>query len=751
MALTGSCKRQMAVASEFEIAHSWEEPQELHDLLQIVRDQRPDSNVKRIRYAYFIAEQAHAEQVRQSGEPYVTHPLAVARILAELHMDDDSIVAALLHDVLEDCSPRWHEKIENAFGAEVLSLVEGVTKLKFKAPMEATARQRAAAETSRAAESLRKMLLAMARDFRVIIIKLADRLHNMQTLDTLPADRRLRIANETLDIYAPLAARLGIWELKWQLEDLAFMHLHPDEYKRVKDLVAKSTNQRLNEISEAIVLLKEHLEKRGLRGVEVNGRPKHLYSIFNKMAKQGVQFEEIYDLLAMRVIVENSSDCYLALGIVHDLWIPVPGLFYDYIAKPKPNGYQSLHTKVVGPSGEPLEVQIRTKAMHAVAEYGVAAHWTYKEGKAELAETTRLSQLRKQLFDWSSDATTSSDFLRSLSTDLFSEQVFVFTPKGDVLDLPRGSTTVDFAFRVHTQLGLKMVGAKINGVMAPLSTEVENGDVVELITRSNGTPSMDWLKFVKSSHARNKIKGYFRRISKSEDAARGRETLEKELKSLGLDPKPYLSDEKLQTIAAQIDGCENGTDVLAKVGLGLATVQSVIAKLRPSSPAPAVEQIQTTRTKEGKLTLSTAGIDDVMLRRGKCCDPIPGDDVVGYVTRGRGIMIHRRICPNVTRYQAEEAERLMPLEWPGDGNLYAVMLKIVSVNRQGLLMDISTIFGESHTNVSAARIRTLPNHTAEIEVTIDVRDTDHLQQVMTKIGNFADVISILRMFGRTGK
>ncbi len=469
MALTGSELRQMNVAAPYEIAHSWEEPQELHDLLQVLRAQRSDANVKRIRYAYFIAEQAHADQIRQSGEPYVTHPLAVARILVDLHMDDDSIVAALLHDVLEDCSPRWHDNIAETFGPEVLHLVEAVTKLKFKPPVEATERQKMAAETSRAAESLRKMLLAMAKDFRVIIIKLADRLHNMQTLITLPADRRLRIANETLDIYAPLAARLGIWELKWQLEDLAFEHLHPQEYKRVRDLVAKSAGQRQSEISEAIVILKEHLENKGLRGVEVNGRPKHLYSIYNKMAKQGVQFEEIYDLQAIRVILENNSDCYLALGIVHDLWIPIPGLFYDYIAKPKPNGYQSLHTKVVGPSGEPLEVQIRTKAMHAVAEYGVAAHWTYKEGKAELAETTRLSQLRKQLFDWSTDAKTSSDFLRSLSTDLFSEQVFVFTPKGDVLDLPRGSTTVNFAFRVHTQLGMTVVGAKVNGVMAPLT------------------------------------------------------------------------------------------------------------------------------------------------------------------------------------------------------------------------------------------------------------------------------------------
>ena len=743
-----STQIQMTAAA-YEIRHDWEEPQELHDLLQLVRELRPEADLKRIRYAYYIAEKAHSGQVRESEEPYITHPLAVAHILAQLHMDEDSITAALLHDVLEDCPSITPDFIAKTFGADVLTLVEGVTKLKFMVPSEATARQRAVAETTRAAESLRKMLLAMAKDFRVIIIKLADRLHNMQTLESLQPDKRTRIANETLDVYAPLAARLGIWEIKWQLEDLAFKHLHPVEFQRVSDLVSKTRTQRQKELNQAIISLKERLEQKGLFGVEVNGRPKHLYSIFNKMVKQNLQFEEIYDLLAIRVIVPTTSDCYLALGIVHDLWMPIPGLFYDYIAKPKTNGYQSLHTKVVGPSGEPFEVQIRTRAMHAVAEYGVAAHWTYKEGKAELTETTRLSQLRQQLFDWSSDAKTSSDFLRSLSTDLFSEQVFVFTPKGDVLDLPRGSTPIDFAFRVHTHLGLTVVGAKVNGVIVPLNTKLQNGDVVELITRSNAQPSLDWLEFVKSSHARNKLRSHFRRQTKLEDAVRGKEMIEKELRSVRLDPKIFLGEEKVSSIVSQFEGCDNPTDLFAKVGSGLASVQSVVSKLRGIVQESSADTIQTTRTKEGKLTLSTGGVDDVMLRRGKCCDPIPGDDVVGYVTRGRGIMIHRRICPNAMRYQATEPERLMALEWPPDGSQYAVMLKIVSVNRQGLLMDISTIFGESHTNVSAARIRTLPNHTAEIEITIDVRDTEHLQQVMTKIGNFSDVISILRMFGRT--
>lgn len=699
-----------------------------------------------------MAEQAHAGQERASGEAYITHPLAVATILVDLHMDDDTIVAALLHDVLEDTQSN-REMIAETFGHQVLDLVEAVTKLKFKIPNEASARQKAVAETTRAAESLRKMLLAMAKDFRVIIIKLADRLHNMQTLEGLTPEKRTRIANETLDVYAPLAARLGIWDIKWQLEDLAFKHLHPEEFQKVSELVSKTRTERQKQVSQAIVSLKERLESKGLKNFEIKGRPKHLYSIFNKMVKQGLDFHEIYDLLAIRVLVEEKPECYISLGEVHDLWKPIPGLFFDYIATPKPNGYQSLHTKVVGPGGEPLEVQIRTKAMHSIAEYGVAAHWTYKEGKASATgeENARLGNLRQQLFDWSSDARTSSDFLRSLSTDLFSEQVFVFTPKGDVIDLPKDSTPIDFAFRVHTQLGLQVVGAKLNGIMVPLNTKVSNGDVVELVTRSNAQPSLDWLEFVRSSHARNKLRAHFRKLSKFDDAHRGKEALEKELRSMGLDPKEFLGDQSLSSILHHFDGVEHPSDLLAKVGAGLASVQSVLAKLRGVAPEAPADQIQTAKSREGKLTLTKGGIEGVVIHRAKCCEPIPGDDVVGYVTRGRGIMLHRKVCPNALRFQMAEPERLMALDWPSDGSHYAVTLKILTLNRQGLLMDISTIFGESHTNVSAAKIRTLPNHTAEIEVSIDVKDTGHLQTVMTKIGNFSDVISILRMFGRSAK
>jgi len=734
----------------FDISHEWEEPDGLHDLLQAIREQRPEANVKRIRYAYFLAEEAHSGQTRSSGEAYIQHPLAVARILVDLHLDDDTIVAALLHDVLEDTEALTREKLRDTFGQTVLDLVEGVTKLDFDEHLELTARQRAAAETARTAETLRKMLLAMARDFRVMVIKLADRLHNMQTLTALSKEKQLRIANETLDVYAPLAARLGIWQVKWKLEDLAFEVLHPDEYKRVKELVAKSRGDREADLARAVVQIKERFAQKGIKAVDVTGRPKHLYSIFNKMVKQGIPFEEIYDLLALRIIVEDLGNCYLALGAVHELWVPIPGLFYDYIARPKPNGYQSLHTKVVGPNGQPLEVQIRTREMHQIAEYGVAAHWTYKEGSAQLDETARLSQLRERLFDWSTDARSSSDFLRSLSTDLFSEQVFVFTPKGDVIDLPKDSTPVDFAFRVHSQIGLTLVGAKVNGQLVPLPTKLQNGDVVELVTRNNATPSLDWLEFVKSAHTRSKLRSHFRKLTKDDDAQRGRELLTKELQSMDLDPRAFLGEEKLEQIAKAIDGAESAPDVLAKVGAGLLSVQSVVQKLRGKAAQPeAPDAIKVSRTKEGKLTLTISGEQDIMVNRAKCCNPIPGDEVVGYVTRGRGIMIHRKVCPNALSYQTHEPERLIPYEWPPDGNLYQVDLKIISVNRQGLLMDVSTIFGESKTNISAARVKTLPNHTAEIEVSIDVTDTAHLAAIMTKISNFSDVISILRLFGRS--
>jgi guanosine-3',5'-bis(diphosphate) 3'-pyrophosphohydrolase len=736
------------MVAPYEISHDWEEPQDLHELLQEIRLQRDAANLRKIRFAYFVAEKAHLGQTRNSGEAYIFHPLAVARILVDLRMDDDTICAALLHDVLEDTEVTA-EELKSEFGDDVVQLVEGVTKLTFKDQAELSDRQRVAAETTRTAETLRKMLLAMAKDFRVMVIKLADRLHNMQTLDALSPQRKARIANETLNVYAPLAARLGIWQIKWQLEDLSFKFLHPEEFQRIGDLVAKTRGEREADLQSAILAIKGRFEERKLSVVDIRGRPKHLYSIFNKIVKQGIDFSEIYDLQALRIIVETVPDCYVALGIVHEIWTPITSLFFDYIARPKSNGYQSLHTKVYGPNGQPLEVQIRTVAMHEIAEFGVAAHWTYKEGKAALDETSKLTALRKQLFDWSSDSLVSSDYLRTLSTDLFGEQVFVFTPLGDVIDLPAGSTPVDFAFRVHSQLGMTLVGTRINGQMAQLSTQLQNGDVCELINRANASPSLDWLEFVKSPHTRSKLRAHFRRISKTDDAAKGRISLEKELRWLGLDPKKYIGEDKLQKLAVTFDSCENPVDLLARIGLGTIGVQSVISKLRGIvNDAPAAEQIQLTHTREGKLSMSTKGMESILVTRAKCCSPIPGDDVVGYVTRGRGIVIHRRVCPNAQAYISSEPERLLNYDWVPDGGVYQVSLRVLAVNRTGLLMDVTAILGESKTNVTALKVKSLPNTTAEIDMIIDVRDTAHLSLMMTKISHFGDVLSIMRMFGR---
>lgn len=717
----------------------------LRALISAVQSQRSDADIAKIQRAYELAARAHAGQARKSGEPYVSHPLEVAAIVAALHMDDDSIVAALLHDVIED-TPVTIEEVKKEFGGEVAHLVEGVTKLRLNVVADASERQRATAESNRAAESLRKMLLAMAQDVRVMVIKLADRLHNMRTLDALPPDKGTRIANETLVVYAPLAARLGIWQVKWQLEDLAFKTLHPNEFHEISELVAKSRNQREEELHEATRMLRSRLDERGLKSTVITSRPKHLYSIFNKIVKMGVPFEEIYDLQAMRVIVEQTHECYLILGIIHELWLPMPGLFYDYIAMPKPNGYQSLHTKVIGPGGDPLEIQIRTRTMHETAEFGVATHYSYKEGKKK-HDSTGVDSLRKQLFDWSSDNTTSSDFLQTVSTDLFSEQVFVFTPKGDVIDLPKHSTPIDFAFRVHTDLGIKTIGAKVNGVMVPLPTKLQNGDVVELVTRSNAQPSLDWLEFIGSANAKSKLRAYFRRRNRTESASRGKEALERGLRAAGIDPKPIVSEDRMNELAKEFKHCETAQDVFARIGDGILSVQGAVEKIRTIVRESHPGLILKTKHSQREATIVEGALDNVMYRRAKCCMPIPSEDVTGYVTRGRGIIIHSRICPNAMRLMETESDRLIPLEWPPDGSTHPVDLRIICMNRQGLLMDVSFILGESKTNVSGMKVKTLSNHTAEIDVTVDVSDVAHLQSVMNKIGNLTDVISILRVKG----
>jgi guanosine-3',5'-bis(diphosphate) 3'-pyrophosphohydrolase len=731
------------------IQPEWEDPEALQRLLETVALHHHDAKPQLIRNAYYFAERAHEGQKRDSGEPYITHPLAVAQILADLQLDPETVVAGLLHDTLEDCAHfATPERLERFFGQTVLKLVEGVTKLRFPYRTEPdTFAAKKQEQIRRAAESLRKVLLAMAADLRVMVIKLADRMHNMRTIDALTQEKKERIANETMHVYAPLAARLGIWQLKWQLEDLAFRALDPEGFDQVAKALDKTRAVREQELTEAKVALKERLEKAGIES-EIMGRPKHIYSIHNKLDKQKLSIDQIYDLLGLRVVTMTEADCYHALGIIHELWKPIPSMFYDYIAKPKPNLYQSLHTKVVGPNGEPLEVQIRTREMHELAEYGVAAHWAYKEGTD--APAARLPQLRQQLFDWSSDAKTSSEFLRNVSEDLFADQVFVFTPKGDVIDLPAGSTPIDFAYRIHTRLGETLVGAKVNARIVPINYELKNGDICEVQTRPSARPSLDWLQYIKTSQARNKIRGYLRKLNREENAIRGREALEKHIKSMGRDPREFLGEDHLNQIADKFK-VANAEDLLAAVGEGLITANAVITRLR--SLLPQEEQAKTPTigriAQEQQMRIAPDGIDSVMTKRARCCAPIPGDEVVGFVTRGRGMMIHRADCTNVLGMGDDDVQRLIPVDWEGDeGHVYGVTLQMDVMNRIGLLADVTHIFGEAKTNITAARIQTKSNQTAYIEIQLEVRDTKHLRDLMNRILNFGDVIAIRRVMGR---
>lgn len=739
----------MSQASDRLAKPEWEDPEPLQQLLETVAEHYADPQAALIREAYYFAERCHAGQVRDSGDPYITHPLAVAQILAELELDPETVAAGLLHDTLEDCpEDATMELIEQHFGSSVAKLVQGVTKLRFahrNEPLGPAAKKQE--EIRRAAESLRKVLLAMASDLRVMVIKLADRLHNMRTIEALTEVKRKRIATETMHVYAPLAARLGIWQIKWQLEDLAFRELEPEEYARIAKQIDKTRAEREEELREAMLALKEHLEQAGITA-EVTGRPKHIYSIYSKIMKQGLTFDQVYDLLAIRIIVNKESECYHALGIVHEMWKPIPGMFYDYIAKPKPNLYRSLHTKVVGPNGEPLEIQIRTHEMHRLAEFGVAAHWAYKEGAEAPAE--RLPRLRQQLFDWSRESETSSDFLRNVSEDLFTDQVFVFTPRGDVIDLPAGSTPIDFAYRIHTRLGEQLVGAKVNARIVPLSYQLKNGDICEVLTRPKAQPSLDWLQFVKTTSARSKIRAYLRKRDIEENAIRGRDALEKHIKFLGRDPREFLGEDNLTEIAPHFNA-NSAEEVLAKVGAGLVTVNALMVKLKALLPK---EQAQPTDSVEGRtfeqpIRIAAGGVDNVMTRRARCCQPLPGDSVVGYVTRGRGIVIHRVICPNAQQFRETDPGRVQPIEWEGDGvSVYGVTLHIDVLNRIGLLADVSHIFGEAKTNITAARVRSDKNQMAYIDLSIEVRDTDHLREIMAKIENFSDVVAIRRVMGK---
>ena len=719
----------------------------IEGVIEKIGKYNPKADVDLIRRAYEFAANVHEGQLRLSGEPYINHPLATASILTDLEMDAKSISAALLHDVIEDSGVHT-EQLAKAFDKEIAQLVDGVTKLKladFEMRVPELEHGKKRHTDTRSAENLRKIFLAMARDFRVMVIKLADRLHNMRTLSALPPERQIKVASETLQIYAPLAHRLGIWQIKWQLEDLAFKHLHPDDYKNIVERVSKTRKERESELDEAIAIIKKRFDKEHIKA-EIHGRPKHLYGIYQKMLKQEVDYDEIYDLIAVRIIVDTVADCYHALGVVHDQWLPITGRFADYIARPKSNMYQSLHTKVMVKGGEPLEIQIRTWEMHRMAEYGIAAHWQYKEGgSADQQFERKLTWLRQQLFDWQSDAKDDIEFLRGVTEDLFADQVFVFTPKGDVIDLPAGSTPVDFAFRIHSDLGNHIVGGKVNGRIVPLTYKFSNGDIVEVISRSNAQPSLDWLNFVKTSTARSRIKAYFRRLRYAESVAKGREMIEKEIERLGLDRNELLKAEHLEKLPSSLN-VQSVEDLFAAIGYGHTPALTVVHKLAAMQPPTAGLNVTGKRpAEEARLGIVAGGVDDVAIRRSKCCTPIPGDEVVGYVTRGRGLTIHRKGCPNLAVYGEKEPDRLVEVEWrESSSEKFQTGIHIVSLDRVGLLNDISAMFSETKTNIFSAKITSHPDKTASFDLTIEVADVKHLNSLMTRIGSLSDILAVRR-------
>jgi len=750
---------------------------DIDSIINRVQSYDPQADVELIRRAYQFAAEAHKDQKRLTGDPYITHPLAAAEILADLEMDSESICAALLHDVVEDQGTGIDE-IESNFGEEIATLVDGVTKLKLadfdveeyapdrRAPVrpghdvpdelgdqDLGRDRKKRAEFRRGAENLRKIFLAMARDLRVMVIKLADRLHNMMTLDALPSERRLKVARETMQIYAPLAHRLGIWKIKWTLEDLAFKYTEPKAYTGLADKVSKTRCEREEDLAAATGMIEKHLASEGI-DAQIQARPKHLWSIYQKMLREGVDYSEIYDLSAIRVIVNRVGDCYHVLGLVHDLWMPIPERFSDHIAKPKSNMYQSLHTKVIGPRGEPLEIQIRTWDMHRVAEFGVAAHWQYKEQARGRDEFERkLSWLRQQLFDWQTDAKDASEFLQSVINDLFTDQVFVFTPRGDVIDLPAGSTPVDFAYRIHSDVGNHCVGAKANGRIVPLSYSFRNGDIVEIITRSSSQPSMDWLTFVKTAHARNKVRSHFRRLHFAESVAKGREMLEKELERQGQDPKALTKSEAIAAVVKSIN-LQSEEDLFAAIGNGHLPAASIAHKLRGEAPQPPEAIVVETAKPSGERALSVSldGLDTLWITRAKCCMPLPGEEVIGYVTRGKGVTLHSLDCPNLAALQAGEPERLLKIDWTeSNGERYGTDVYIKVFDRIGILNAITAIFSEGKTSITSAKFKSLPDKTADISLTVDVPDVDRLKTLLAKVANLSDVMRVERVSDRKAR
>ncbi|MBI4202888.1 MAG: bifunctional (p)ppGpp synthetase/guanosine-3',5'-bis(diphosphate) 3'-pyrophosphohydrolase [Chloroflexi bacterium] len=718
----------------------------MKDLFTQIASYLPEERVAFVRRAYEFAAKSHDGQMRLSGEPYIIHPVETANYLADLQLDAATIAAALLHDVMEDCGVSFQE-IEEEFGADVARLVDGVTKLNkldlVKADRvdswEGPDRQ---SDDGEHAESLRKLLVAMAQDLRVVLIKLADRLHNMRTLQAHTLERRRAIAQETLDIYAPLAHRLGMWDIKWRLEDMAFHHLEPVKYKEISRLLAQRRDERERYIANVRDVLTQGLKKAGLR-VQVTGRAKHIYSVYSKIqsyADQGKDFDDIHDLFALRVKVKEKNDCYVALGVVHDLWDPLPGQVDDYIAKPKENGYQSLHTTVMGPEGMPLEVQIRTEEMHQIAEYGIAAHWRYKEGHSQDNPFEQQMTWLRRLLEWQRDVSGAEEFLENVKTDILPNQVFVYTPKGDIKELPIGSTPIDFAYHVHTDLGHRCMGAKVNGKLVPLGYTLKNGDTVEILTSKVARgPSLDWLNpnagYVHSATARGRIRAWFRRQERGTNVQRGRDLLTRELRRLSLNP----SEEYL----AKLFRLDTVDDFLAALGSGGITVNQLVTRLtqRPEQENR-IPEVYTPPLTGPASGIEVLGTGDLLTNLARCCSPLPGDNIIGFITRTRGITIHRRDCRNLG--SEDEPERFIRVDWGASKSLHPVRISIEAWDRVGLLRDITAVVSGERINIASLITRENDDGTATIQLTVFTTGVEQLSRLFTKLEEIQGVTGVSR-------
>jgi GTP pyrophosphokinase len=716
----------------------------IDDLIAKVQSYDPTMEASWLRGVYELADTAHDGQHRASGEDYIEHPIAVARILADMEMDRATIAAAILHDVVED-TVVTSDEVAAKFGPEIAQLVDGVTKL-TRIPYQS--------KEDAQVENLRKMFMAMARDIRVIIIKLADRLHNMRTLASLPAAKQQTIAKETIEIYAPIAHRLGIWKIKWDLEDLCLRYLDPESYRDISERVAKKRGEREEAVESVVSLLRSQFAKLAIEA-EVTGRPKHFYSIYTKLQK-GRDFSTIYDLTAVRVIVDTVKDCYGTLGIVHSIWKPIPGRFKDYIAMPKPNMYQSLHTTVVGPGGDPLEIQIRTLDMHRTSEYGIAAHWRYKEGGKSDQFENKLTWLRS-LLEWQNDMRDSRAFMENLKLDLFENQVFIFSPKGDVYSLPSAATPLDFAFQVHTDVGSHCVGAKVNGKIVPLDYQLKNGDICEVLVNKSSRPSLDWLAIVRTSGAKHKIKQWFRKDRKEENVVVGQEAVERELAREHMRPD-VARGEVIEKIAKRMNYA-SATDLFAAIGFGDASAVSVVTKLKDEAKAtnnlidisalqrPAVPPRRVARNSSG---IRIAGVDDVLVRLSKCCSPVPGDPIMGYVTIGKGVSVHRADCPNVA-YMSATPERILQASWAdSETATHSVDVEVEALDRAGLLQDVMGVCSEYKTSASSVTAR-VKRDAALISLTLQINNLDHLHKVLEKLRTLRDVRNVYRVTKREAR